>query len=251
MEIDLAFSPEEVERKDLQGKAVVVIDVLRATSTMIVAFENGCAAFIPVGTIEEARNLVAQKKSPDFLLGGERGAIPVEGFHCGNSPRDYVRGRVKGKTVVLTTTNGTRALVASRKGAEIFVGAFLNLAALIQRLVESGRDVLIACSGEKGFFCLDDTVCGGAMVARLEENGIAIRPRESAQAARILYDRYARDIPGLLRSCEWGQQLERMGWGEDIPICAQLDSSDLVPVFKGGRIFLDRSRSEEAKNRID
>ena len=240
MEIDLAFSPDEVEKKDLRGKSVVVIDVLRATSTMIVAFENGCTAFIPVGTIEEARNLVAEDSNADFLLGGERGALPVEGFHCGNSPRDYDRKTVKGKTVVMTTTNGTRALVAARKGAEIFVGAFLNLSALIQRLMESGRDVLIACSGEKGFFCMDDTVCGGAMVARLEEKGISLRPRESAQAARILFDWYGRDIPGLLRSCEWGQQLERMGLGEDIPICAQLDSSSLVPVFKEGRIFLDR-----------
>ena len=240
MEIDLAFSPDEVEKKDLRGKTVVVIDVLRATSTMIVAFENGCAAFIPVGTIEEARALVAQKKDPDLLLGGERGAKPVAGFHCGNSPRDYSPERVKGKTVVMTTTNGTRTLVATRSGSGIFIGAFLNLSALAARLIESHRDVLIACSGEKGVFCLDDTVCAGALIARLEERGVPLRLREASQAARILFDRYGRDILGSLRNCEWGQQLEKLGLGEDIPICAQLDCSHLVPVFAGGRIFLDR-----------
>ncbi len=243
MEIDMAFTPDEVEKKDLREKSVVVIDVLRATSTMIVAFENGCAAFIPVGTIEEARDLVAEKKSADFLLGGERGAMPVEGFHCGNSPRDYDRKTVKGKTVVMTTTNGTRTLVAARNGAEIFIGAFLNLSALAQRLMESGRDVLIACSGEKGVFCLDDTLCGGAIIARLEERGVPLRLREAAGAARILFDRYGRDILKSLRDCEWGRQLENLGLGEDIPICAHLDSSRLVPVYQEGRILLDRPRT--------
>jgi 2-phosphosulfolactate phosphatase len=243
MEIDLAFSPDELKRKDLREKSVVVVDALRATSTMIVAFENGCRGFIPVATIEEAREVAAQAKNPDVLLGGERGAKPVEGFHFGNSPRDYSRERVNGKTVVLTTTNGTQALVAAQTGAEIFIGAFLNLSALTRRLMESGRDALIACSGEKGFFCLDDTVCGGALIARLEERGIPLRLREAALAARVLFDPYGRDILGLLRNCEWGRELEKLGLGEDIPICAQLDSSNLVPICREGRIFLDRPRT--------
>ena len=110
MKIDLAFTPFELEKKDLRGKAVVVIDALRATSTMIVAFENGCSGFIPVSTVEEARELAASKKDPDLLLAGERKAMPLEGFHLGNSPRDYRPEKVRGKVVVLTTTNGTQPL---------------------------------------------------------------------------------------------------------------------------------------------
>ena len=167
MKVDLAFTPYELEKKELEGKSVVVIDALRATSTMIVAFENGCSAFIPVATVEEARDLVAQ--NPEFLLAGERRALSLEGFHLGNSPRDYRPNKVKGKVVVMTTTNGTRALVASQRGAQIFIGSFLNLNALNQRLLDTGRDVLIACAGEKDLFCLEDTVCGGAIVERLEK----------------------------------------------------------------------------------
>ena len=116
MKIDLAFTPFELEKKELEGKAVVVIDSLRATSTMLTAFENGCAGFIPVATIEEARELAANLKDPNILLGGERGARALEGFQVGNSPRDYSPEKVRGKVVIMTTTNGTRALVAARRG---------------------------------------------------------------------------------------------------------------------------------------
>jgi 2-phosphosulfolactate phosphatase len=150
-----------LEKKNLVGKTVVVIDSLRATSTMLAAFENGCAGFIPVASIEEARELADNLKDPNILLGGERHARTLEGFHVGNSPRDYSPAKVWRKTIIMTTTNGTRALVAARKAEELFIGAFLNLSAVCHRLTESGRDVIIACSGEKNLFCIEDVVCGG------------------------------------------------------------------------------------------
>ena len=238
MIIDLAFTPEELEKKDLLGKSVVVIDALRATTTMTVAFENGAGAFIPVAAVEEARDLVA--RNPDFLLAGERRALPLEGFHLGNSPRDYRPDRVKGKTIVMTTTNGTRALVAARGGAEVFIGSFLNLTALSNRLIEAGRDVLIACSGEKGLFCLEDTVCGGAIVERLEKTGRELVKTDAAHAAKVLYEQCEGNVYGLLCTCEWGVYLEGLGLGKDVRICAQVDSSRVVPVYREGRIFLDR-----------
>lgn len=240
MKIDLAFSPYELEKKDLREKVVVVIDALRATSTMIVAFENGCSAFIPVLTVEEAKKLAADRRDLDLLLGGERRALPVEGFHLGNSPRDYRPEKVKGKVVIMTTTNGTQALIAAREAAEVFIGAFLNLSALSHRLIEAGRDVIIACAGEKGFFCLEDTVCGGAIVDRLEKDGAAISESDSAMAAKVLYEYFENDIYGMLLESEWGQYLESVGLGKDIRICARVDSSRLVPVYREGKIFLDR-----------
>jgi 2-phosphosulfolactate phosphatase len=238
MKIDLAFTPHELEKKDLAGKSVVVIDALRATTTMTVAFENGARAFIPVGTVEEARDLVA--KNPDYLLAGERRAMPLEGFHLGNSPRDYRPDKVKGKTIVMTTTNGTRALVSARGGAEVFIGSFLNLGALCERLIEGGRDVLIACSGEKDFFCLEDTACGGALVERLEKTGHSMIKTDAAQAAKILYEHCEGNVHEMLCSCAWGIYLEGLGLGKDVRICAQVDSSKVVPVYREGKIFLDR-----------
>lgn len=240
LKIDLAFSPGELEKKDLREKAVVVIDALRATSTMIVAFENGCSAFIPVLTVEEARKLAADRRDLDLLLGGERRALPVEGFHLGNSPRDYRPEKVKGKVVIMTTTNGTQALIAARGAAEVFIGAFLNLSALSHRLIGAGRDVIIACAGEKGFFCLEDTICGGAIVDRLEKADIPISKSDSAMAAKVLYEYFENDIYRMLLESEWGQYLESVGLGKDIRICAQVDSSRLIPVYREGKIFLDR-----------
>jgi 2-phosphosulfolactate phosphatase len=238
MKIDLAFSPHELEQKDLEGKSVVVIDALRATSTMTVAFENGCSAFIPVATVEEARELAA--RNPDFLLAGERRAVALPGFDLGNSPRDFRPEKVRGKVVVMTTTNGTRALVASRRGAEIFIGSFLNLGALTRRLVEAGRDILIACAGEKDVFCLEDTVCGGAIVERLEKTGLPVSKSDAAAAAKVLFEQCEGDVYGALCDCEWGQYLEGVGMGKDVRICARIDSSSLVPVYREGKIILDR-----------
>ena len=238
MKVDLAFTPHELEKKELAGKSVVVIDALRATTTMTVGFENGAAAFIPVATVEEARGLVAA--NPGYLLAGERRAMPLEGFHLGNSPRDYRPEKVKGKTIVMTTTNGTRALVLARGGSEVFIGSFLNLSALVDRLIEAERDVIIACSGEKDLFCLEDTVCGGAIVERLEKTGIPLVKTDAAGSAKILYEQCEGNVHGMLCSCEWGVYLEGLGLGKDVRICAQVDSSKVVPVYRDGRIVLDR-----------
>ena len=240
MKIDLAFTPFELEKKDLEGKAVVVIDSLRATSTMLTAFENGCAGFIPVATIEEARALAAGPKDPNILLGGERGARALEGFQVGNSPRDYSPETVRGKVVIITTTNGTRALVTAKRAKEVFIGAFLNLSAVCRRLKESGRDGIIACSGEKNLFCLEDFVCGGAMVACLSKEEKSLTMTDAARAAKILYEHFAPDICAMLEGSEWGQYLDGVGLGEDVRICAQTDSSRLVPVYRDGKVFVER-----------
>ncbi len=238
MKVDLAFTAFELEKKDLAEKDVVVIDALRATTTMVVALGNGCACIIPVSTVEEARERVA--RNPEFLLAGERGARRLEGFQLGNSPRDYPPDKVRGKTIVITTTNGTPALVASRKGKKVFIASFLNLAALCERLVETGRETVIACSGEKNLFCLEDTVCGGAIVDHLERTGLALEKSDAALAAQVLYQHFQPNIYSMLSECEWGQYLNGIGMGRDVRICAQINCSRLVPVYREGKIFLDR-----------
>jgi 2-phosphosulfolactate phosphatase len=147
---------------------------------------------------------------------------------------------VRGKVVIMTTTNGTRALVTARRAGEVFIGAFLNLSAVCRRLTESGRDVIIACSGEKNLFCLEDFVCGGAIIACLsgKEKGLAMT--DAARAAKILYEHFSPDICAMLEGSEWGQYLGGIGLGEDVRICAQIDSSELVPVYRDGKVFVER-----------
>jgi 2-phosphosulfolactate phosphatase len=240
MNIDLVFAPFELEKRDLQGKVVVVIDALRATSTMIEAFKNGCSAFIPVLSIEDAKRLMAETGNPDIRLGGERGGLIVNGFHFGNSPKDYQPEKVKGKTVIMTTTNGTRALVAAKKAAKVFIGAFLNRAALAKRLIDEGRDVTVACSGEKDRFCMEDTVCAGAIIDYLEKAGIPLSLSDSAWAAKALYKTCEADLCRMLFQCEWGRHLESIGLGDDVETCGQMDSSEIVPIYHEGRVYLDR-----------
>ncbi len=238
MLIDVALTPGEIERKEISDKAVVVIDVLRATSTMVVGLENGCKAFIPVGTVEEAKKLVAEQRKPDFLLGGERRALRLEGFHLGNSPRDYLPEKVKDKIVVMTTTNGTAALIAAQKAAKVFIGAFLNLSAVVTALKKTKCDILIACAGEKGLFCLEDTLCAGALVKKLMETDKEVSLTDAALMAKILYTHFEDDLYGILSSCEWGRYLIGLGLEEDVRICAQVDVSRSAPIFLGGKVFL-------------
>ncbi len=240
MRVDVVFTPGELEKWDLAGRVVVVIDALRATSTIIAAFENGCAAFIPVLTVEEARSRAAGCAGSDICLGGERGGRMVEGFQFGNSPRDYPADKVFGKTVVMTTTNGTRALLAARRAAKVLIGAFLNRTALAKRLIEEQKDVLIACAGEKDRFCLEDALCAGAIIDSLEKAEAPLTLSDSALAAKRLFHWAEGSLVQNLLECEWGSYLESIGFGPDVEICARLDSSSLVPVFEEGRIILDR-----------
>ncbi len=241
MLIDVAFTPWEMKKKEMTEKAVVVIDVLRATSTMVIAFENGCKAFIPVATVEEAKKLAAEHSDSNFLLGGERRAMPLAGFHLGNSPRDYIPAKVKDKIIVMTTTNGTRALLAARKAAKVFIGAFLNISAVRAALIAANRDVLLACAGEKDLFCLEDTLCAGALIKKLMEvNEVnkEVSLTDAALMAKILYAHLEKDLYGILSSCEWGRYLIGLGLQEDVRLCAQVDVSSVVPIFIGGMVSL-------------
>lgn len=140
----------------------------------------------------------------------------------------------------MTTTNGTRALISAREGEEVFIGSFLNLSALAQRLLERARDVFVACAGEKDLFCLEDTVCGGAIIDRLEKTGAPILKSDAAMTAKLTYEHCAENIYAMLSDCEWGQHLEKIGLGKDVRVCARIDSSQLVPVYREGRIVVER-----------
>jgi len=237
MEIDIQFLPFSPDPRALSNRSVVVIDVLRSTSVIVHAISQGALEIIPSSTVEEAFQTAAIYPSRTTLLGGERESRKVPGFDLGNSPREYVAARVKGKRIVLTTTNGTKAFHLVSSGEEIIAGSFFNLGATVERCLEMDRDILLFPSGDEGNFSLEDTVCGGMFIdlaARKRKGGLSLT--DDSLAARILYQRFEANLSEALHLSRHGKDLVNSGAGDDLPYCAQVDLLPLVPIFREGVI---------------
>jgi 2-phosphosulfolactate phosphatase len=228
--VDVAVTVEAVVPAVLGGQTALVVDVLRASTTMITALGNGAAAIIPVADAAEARRLRAAAGN-GTLLAGERRGDTVPGFDLGNSPLEMTRARVSGQTVIFTTSNGTRALLACRGAAVVGVAGVVNVSAAARWAAAHDRDVTIVCSGERGSRSLEDLVCAGLIVdslARLVPDAV-LSP--SATEARAEAERYRGDVPRLGRDSGWARHLRRSGRAGDVAVCLELDTSSLVPVF--------------------
>jgi 2-phosphosulfolactate phosphatase len=240
MQLDALFLPYELAARPRPQRVAVVVDVIRATTTIVTAFQYGVRSILPVATVEEATQVKAS--ATGALLAGERGGKRLPGFDLGNSPREFVREAVADRDVVLTTSNGTKTLRAVGEGRAVAIGAFLNRAAVGHWLLCRGEDALIVCSGYEGIFSLEDAVCAGAMVDRLIGEGASITLGDGARACQVLWTRYAPDVPGLLRATGWGRHIVGIGLGADLDACARLDVTDVVPVMVDGRIALEASQ---------
>ncbi len=241
MTLDIVFSRRDVARRSASRRAAIVIDVIRASTSIAMALHHGCAGIIPVREQDEARALAATLGG-GVLLAGERRAAKIPGFDLGNSPGEFSRERVAGKTVVLTTTNGTRAFQALDSAREVVVCAFVNVSAVARWLARAGLDVMIVCAGRRGQFCLEDAVGGGMLIDRLLrvlDGGMTLS--DGARAARMLYTVHQDDLLGMLRDCEWGRGLAREGFGADLEICAQVDLTGTVPVMRDGRLVAEEA----------
>jgi 2-phosphosulfolactate phosphatase len=236
--IDVALTLEEVRGMPLAGVTAVVLDVVRASTTIVAALAGGAPAVVPVATPPEARARSRGWAAGTALVGGERGGAPPPGFECGNSPAEYSAERVRGRTVVFTTTNGTRALLALDGARRVAVGGFVNAAAVAGWVTGEPGDVLLVCAGERGRFCLEDAVCAGLLVSRLDPGGGALT--DAARAARTLWERYAGDLPAMLADAAWAQALVAQGRGADLPLCVALDVHDVVPVLRDGALVAER-----------
>jgi 2-phosphosulfolactate phosphatase len=237
MRVDVAFTAEEVQYKDKQNRIGVVIDVLRATSSAIVALKNGCSTFIPITTIDEAREMARKFERTKVLLGGAKRGVKVEGFDLGNSPNDYKVEIVTGKTIIFTSSNGTKAMHELKGAKEVLVASFLNVSAVCNELLSLKEDVLIACSGDFGVFSLGDAVCAGMIVDKLSEHvSGGVERGDAATVAQAVYGFHKKDIRGMLIRSEWGQHLLGLGLGKDIDTCSEIDSAPIVPRFRDGVI---------------
>lgn len=239
MKIDVAFTADEVQYKDKQHRIGVVIDVLRATTSAVMALKNGCSSFIPITSIEEAREASKRFEKGKVLLGGAKKGVKVQGFDLGNSPDDYQKEVVKGKDIIFTSSNGTKAMHQLQSARKVLIASFLNISAVCNELLTLNTDVLIACSGDFGVFSLGDAVCAGMMVDRLTESlPEELEKSDTATVTQILYGVHKKDIRKMLLQSEWGQYLIGLGLGKDIDTCAQIDSAPIVPHFKDGVILI-------------
>jgi len=230
--IDVALCPSEIRRFesiDLSETTAVVFDVLRATSTMITGLEHGVERFFPVETVEAARARKVQ--DPSLLLAGERSGIPLEGFDLGNSPAEFKK--IRGKSVVITTTNGTVALHRVRRAKRVYVGALLNLDWLAQVLdSEDSASVLIVCAGTGEDFALEDAVAAGGLVDRLGHNSLS----DAAVLVKSLYREAKADLPSYLRQSRNGRALAEIGKAQDVEECARLSATQTVGVMQGDAV---------------
>ena len=237
MEIDIQLIPFPPNSKVLLNQTVVVIDVLRATSVMIHAMSQGASEIIPVATVEEAFQMAKAFPKGSIILGGERESKKIPGFDLGNSPKEYVAEKVKGKKLILTTTNGTRAFHLVSIGREILVGSFLNIGAITQRCLELDKDLLIFLSGNEGNFSLEDTICGGMLIELItREKKKSISLTDASYCAQILYQRFQNKLLEAFHLSDHGKGLIRQGFEDDLVYCAQIDITDIIPEFKGGVI---------------
>lgn len=234
MNLEVCLNPSDYRKENYRQSTAVVIDVLRATTCIATAFTNGCRQMIPVKTVEEA---VAKKKElfPDALLTGERKGLLIPGFNLGNSPREYQPEVVKGKTVVMTTTNGTVALNKAANSLHVYTAAFVNAAAVCKKLQKNDSDVVILCAGIEGRFSLEDALCAGLLADRLSLN---FRLSDTALAAQAMYLGYKDDLVNRMLVSSHAQYLVKIGFGQDIPLCLTHDVLDVTPTFQQGILHI-------------
>ncbi len=228
--MEVCLTPALLNLYDIRNGIVVVIDIFRATSSITYGIDNGVEAIIPVATVETC----ASYKGSDFLLAAERNGEVVEGFDFGNSPFAYAKEKVAGKTVVLTTTNGTHAINQSREASRIVIGSFLNLTALCTWLKEQNQSVFLLCAGWKDKFNLEDTLFAGAVVNRMKQDFDTVC--DSSIAAEGLFLIAKDDLRGYLRQSSHSHRLEQLNIEEDIQFCLKIDICNSIAVLEGDRL---------------
>ncbi|HYH81876.1 MAG TPA: 2-phosphosulfolactate phosphatase [Longimicrobium sp.] len=240
MKLDVLLTPGELLPGDIAERTVVVIDALRASSTIVEALASGAKALFPVASIEEALRLANTLGRDEVLLCGERKSLPIDGFDLGNSPGDFTPERVGGKTIVMSTTNGTGAMMAAAAASRVVVGSFLNQQAVVDELVRSAAEPVFLCSGRETKFGLEDAVCAGRMAAAVMAaagEGAEWELNDAAIAALALSESHD-DLEALFAATAAGKQILEAGLDADLAFCAQVDRHDVVPVFHDRQITL-------------
>jgi len=229
--IEVCLTPALIGLYDIEQSIVVVIDILRATSSITYGIDNGAEAIIPVANVDDCLNY----SDKGFLLAAERNGEVVVGYDFGNSPFSYTKEKVAGKTIVLTTTNGTKALhLANKRAYQVVIGSFLNLDALCNYLESQNKNVLLLCAGWKDQFNLEDTLFAGAVVNKLRKNFEHFD--DSSVAAEDLYLLAKDDLRKYLHKSSHSHRLAQLNIEEDVVFCLQLNICKAIPVLDGEKL---------------
>ena len=226
-----ALFPLYADRKSI----VVVVDVLRATSAMCTAFHHGMDRIIPVSTVEEALDY---RDEEDHILAAERNGKQVRGFDFGNSPLQYQEHDVKGKTLVMTTTNGTRAINIAKRDHQVVIGSFLNIDALTDWLAKQNKDVVVLCAGWKDDFCFEDALFAGALSEKLLKTKLFESDSDSANGSRMIYIRAKDDMFRFLGVSQHRKRLAHLNIEDDVKFCLQENITTVIPVLKRDELVL-------------
>ncbi|MDR6549342.1 2-phosphosulfolactate phosphatase [Paenibacillus qinlingensis] len=236
MHIEVIATICEARSDEFLHKTVIVVDVLRATSTIITALMNGCKGVVPVETVIKAKELAREGD----LLGGERYCKKIPGFDFGNSPLEYSREAVQGKRVILTTTNGTRGIQKATKADRVLAGALINAKAVAEAAIDLKRDTVIVCAGTQDVFSLEDGICAGLILDEIaailgesqmmtNDFGLAMRGSYLEAKDRLL---------ATLLACTNGKKMKKSGFLADVELCAKVNTTDCVPVLEHDQMVL-------------
>ena len=255
--LDVRQLPDSISEGSLTGRIAVVIDVLRATTTMTAALANGATAVIPCQTVEAAR--AECRRHPGALSGGERGGLKIEGFDLGNCPGEYSAATVGRRTIVFTTTNGTRALAACQDARQVVLGAFVNAAAVIRHVLDFDGDATLVCAGTDGVPTLEDSLLAGCLVEGLMDasGGRRYRPAAAAHAALEMWRTARRrlrepaGLAGILATCQGGKNLVRLGLERDLELAAEVDRWSCVPCRNQGTGWIEAGRPVQPAAPVD
>lgn len=229
--IDVCLSPKLIDLYDLEGKIVVVVDILRATSVMTTAFAHGAKAIIPVEQLDEAKTYLNKE---GYICAAERGGVQIEGFPLDNSPFNYMNGAVQGATVVITTTNGTVAIEKSKRADQILIGSFLNLSSVAEYIQSQNKDVVVHCAGWKGKTNMEDTLYAGALVEKLKDtHELAC---DTPHMALKYWESVKNGLKNTVTNSAHAKRLNKLNVIKDIAFCVSIDEYDVVPKMEGDRL---------------
>lgn len=235
---DVFFSINSFVEEELRNKTVVVIDVLRASSTIVTALLNGADAIIPVGDMGEASKIAQNVDSDKYLLCGEKDGLKIEGYHLGNSPSDYTREVVEGKKLIFNTTNGTKAIKKATNSSRICIGSFLNVTAVSEMIKKQTNEIVLVCAGWKGRLALEDMLCAGNILYHLFGEELDNSARDGVRVSHNLFLSFKSNLSAVIQQSNHAERLREQLGREDVDYCSQTDITDIVPCLHEGMITL-------------
>ena len=239
MRLDVFFTPIQAKPADTAGRLVVIVDVLRASTTVATALGNGAKTVMPLEGADEVILRAKEFHRSAVILAGEQKMLPIPSFDLGNSPQDFTKKAVEGKTILITTTNGTRALLGVQGARDIVIASYVNFTAVLAMMkvaASSNTDIAIICAGEEGGFTLEDAACAGRYVRALPKRADGMQVNDAASASVLIEKKYGENIAKLFKDSTHGQALQKAGFGDDLAAAAKVDAYPVVPIYQERQI---------------